>query len=443
MPTAHSALDTVEAFLARVKQAEAHTEAGSIGGETTHPVKSVDDRTEPAKEGERSKENEKDVKEEQGKPGVNSTPEAVAKAASLASRLAAPTGKQAGYGRNPFVDPADRQKQAEGGAVQTEGSAADDSEKSVLNPQPTGKTPDIETKGAKSGKTDPGSSHPARTDNTDLDGHKYAGDDGIFKMAEDLAAIGNDLCNKIAWISDGSQPEAPAAGKQASAPPQAGDRNTQKQAGAVDSDLQMQLGWEMAGLVTGTMDKVGADAMVRGALEDVVLSASRRAEKVAVYLDNFFATAKQANDPAAGGMPPMDPAAMAGGGGGMPPEAGGGGGMGGDDMMAALGGGGEPGPEAGGGPPAEGGGPPGGGGIDEGQLAMILDQLGVSKEELAAALESEMGGGQPGGEGGGPPAPGGEEHQASDRRGRKAVDLKKVAEVITELVTRTNQAGRK
>ena len=73
MASTQSTMGTIESFLntvGRVKAAEAHTEPGSIGGATAHPVKDVDDRTEVAKEGERSKENESDVKEDQGKVGV-------------------------------------------------------------------------------------------------------------------------------------------------------------------------------------------------------------------------------------------------------------------------------------------------------------------------------------------------------------------------------------
>jgi hypothetical protein len=169
--SAQSTLGTIEQFIgtvgARQKQAEANTEPGSIGGATSHPVKNVDDRTEPAKEGARSKENTTDVKEDQGKLSVESAPEATAK--SAAALLAGFAKKAEG-----------------GGAVSTPGSAADDHLQIGTNVQPTGDDKSNETSSAKAGKEDPGSTHPARTDNTALDGHKYAGDDGLKKIAAEI-----------------------------------------------------------------------------------------------------------------------------------------------------------------------------------------------------------------------------------------------------------------
>lgn len=449
--SAQKSMATIDQFVnrvGRVKAAEeAHTEAGSIGGETEHPVKNVDDRTEVAQEGARSKENEKDVKEEQGAPGVNSAPEATAKTG--AARLAK-----------------GRTKAGEGGAVSSTGSAADDAEPSPLNPQPTGKTPDLETSGTKAGKKDPGSSHPARTDNESLDGHKYSADADPIKMAGDLKTVGDDLLARLAWLSEaiGDSKQAadvqrvaggaPASTKQAAAAPQ-----------TIDPHVQMQLGWELAALVTGQMDKQAADRMVHTALTDVIATGVADAVKVAHYLDNFFAAAEASQKQAEGGPPP-DPAMMGGGGGGgppmMPPPGGGGGGPppgmdgggggdgGGADMLAALGGGqsadgmggGGPPGMGGGGPPGlegGGGGPPGAGGGGGGpgeaaELAALLEHLGVSREELEQAMSEEEGGGGGGGglggggdhdgdEGGGglPPGAGagggGLEHQAGDRRG--------------------------
>ncbi len=77
--TARQSLSTIESFLATIggeKVAEANTEAGSQGGATSHPVKSVEDNTRPAAEGARSAENTKDVKKDQGDPSVDATPEA-------------------------------------------------------------------------------------------------------------------------------------------------------------------------------------------------------------------------------------------------------------------------------------------------------------------------------------------------------------------------------
>jgi hypothetical protein len=78
--------DELRSFLAEVetqqvkaasskKRAEANTEAGSYEGGTSHPVKSVDDQTDDAHEGARSTENSADVKEQVPGGGVDSASE--------------------------------------------------------------------------------------------------------------------------------------------------------------------------------------------------------------------------------------------------------------------------------------------------------------------------------------------------------------------------------
>lgn len=144
------------------KSAEANTEAGGYQGGTTHPVKNVDDGTQEAAEGSRSSENESDVKEDQGKPGVDST------------------SPGAGSGQDA--------QQSDVG----------------MTSKATGEDPSAETESAKGGKEDGGtyfgsSTHPARTDNDSLDGGKYASDTEHFaalcKQAQDL---GNSLIAAIA-----------------------------------------------------------------------------------------------------------------------------------------------------------------------------------------------------------------------------------------------------
>lgn len=116
-------------------------------------------------------------------------------------------------------------------------------------------------------------------------------------------------------------------------------------------------------------------------------------------------------------------------------------------MMAALGGG----ADAGGGAPP--GGPPGaGGGMDPEvmQLAKVLEQMGVSPEELEQAMQEQAGGGgggpppdgggAPPGGGGGPPGggggpPPGMEAQAADRAGQdKTAGMR---QYISEIVQRS------
>ena len=61
------------ASVKKTKKAEANTEAGSYEGGTSHPVKAVDDQTEDANEGERSSENSSDVKKQVPGGGVDSS----------------------------------------------------------------------------------------------------------------------------------------------------------------------------------------------------------------------------------------------------------------------------------------------------------------------------------------------------------------------------------
>jgi hypothetical protein len=245
--SAQSTLGTIEQFIgtvgARQKQAEANTEPGSIGGATSHPVKNVDDRTEPAKEGARSKENTTDVKEDQGKLSVESAPEATAK--SAAALLAGFAKKAEG-----------------GGAVSTPGSAADDHLQIGTNVQPTGDDKSNETSSAKAGKEDPGSTHPARTDNTALDGHKYAGDDGLKKIAADVETLAGRICTAIVNGVNLQQPTQ--ATKTAAA-------NVAGVAAPVAPQTAYQAGWEAAGL---PRDKQAADAMVHDALCGIIKTAS-------------------------------------------------------------------------------------------------------------------------------------------------------------------------
>ncbi len=351
----------------RTKRAEALSEPGSQGGSTTHPVKDVDDRLEVATEGERSAENDSDIKEDQGKPGVNSAAEA--KAAADGS----------------------------GGAVQTSGSAADDHLQIGTNTQATGDDPSVETNSAKKGKEDPGSSHPARTDNENLDGHKYSSDQlanmDLRQLAKVAADFGNDLCAVLAVEAD----------------PYAKSTYTQKQAG--DSELSHQAGWELAGLFSGDFDKAAADDMVQDTLEETIKVAAEDADRVISFLNSYQdGIQKHAMGEEGGmGMPGMEEMPPTPPGGGMP--MGGGGGE--EDMMSALGGGD---PAAG---DPMGGGMGGGeedmmsalgggeeemgdeGGEEVAQLAEALDSLGISVEELEAAMASQDGGGAPGGDMGG------------------------------------------
>ena len=441
-----SAIATIDDFISSMgntKSAAAPlSEPGSIGGETSHPVKNVDDRLQKAPEGERSKENTKDVKEDQGKPSVENTPEATAKSASAIMKVAASFAKK-----------------AEGGAVSVPGSAEDDQIQIGTKKAPTGEDSSVETASAKGGKDDPGSSHPARTDNDQLDGHKYAADTPLDKLASDMRDIGNKLCAQIHWITNNVAPEtatkaaAAQTGTPASTPL---NNNNNAPVNRLDPDMAKQAGWELAGIVNGTHDKAAIDRIVENSLYEVVKQASDDADMFIGFAQEYFTKRAEGDEP-----PPE-----AGGGGASPAAAGGGAppGGGGEEaaMMGALGGG-----EGGGGaPPGMGGGDMGGADPQAMQLAQILEHLGVTEEELAQAMaEVESGappgggggmggmggmGGDPaamGGGGGGAPAGGGMEAQAGVGHGKTAsvapgVKSAEVANFVREVVQRS-RARRK
>lgn len=440
--SAHNSIATIDEFISQVGTVKAASdgttplsEPGSIGGETTHPVKKVDDRLEKVKEGERSAENTKDVKDLVGKPSIENAPEASTKAASIFDVI----GRYA----------AGQTKKAEG-AVMTPGSAEDDVNQTGTKKAPTGEDPAVETNSAKAGKEDPGSSHPARTDNTALDGHKYAADTPLEKLAADMQVAGNNLLAGIHAIYQGApsgqQTQARQPVKQAAAP-------------AIDPQLAHQIGFELAGLVNGTWDKQAADAFVHAKLTEVVKRGSDDADLFIQYASDYVKQAEgegEENPPEGGGAESAPPPAE---GGGAPPAPGGGGGEE-AAMMAALGGG-AGGAEGGGAPPPDGGmgGGMGGGGGDVDpealELAQILSSLGVTEEELQQAMAEQAAGGggapppgagggmgapPPGGGMGGPPpggGGGGMEVQAGDRGRGGSVKAAAMSEYIQEIVSRS------
>lgn len=399
MNSATRTISTIDEFLSTVgggtKQAEDSKDPGSIGGPTAHPIKNVDNNTIAPVEGEQSADNHSRVKDDVGAASVDSRPDA--KAASLDETIA-----RLAIGR---------QKKAEGGAVSVTGSAADDHQEATLNPQPTGQAPSVETASVKAKKDDPGSEHPARTDNDELNGGKYAFDANTpyEKTAAMMSEVGDSLCAMFHFITN-NEPEPVKRAAAADAP-------------VLDPYVAQQAGWELAGLLNGTMDKRAADTMVVSEVADIIKEASDKAEHVIDYMNGY----KSANDP-------MDPAAMGGAPGGAPPMGGppappGGGGGGGEEaaLMDAMGGGEAP-PDAGGG---------GGDDAEAEILAKALEICNVDPQEFQAALEAAQGGGggappggappmdpaagggappMPGGGGGPPPPPGGMEVAASDRR---------------------------
>lgn len=449
--SAQDSVSTIDSFLKSVgaqatKTASAPlSEAGSIGGETSHPVKSVDDRLTKAKEGERSAENAKDLKEDQGPPSVDaggSAKSAGAKPWNLLQTLA----KRAESSLNP------------------PGTADEDQLQIGTNKQPTGEDPANETNKAKAGKEDPGSSHPARTDNDSLDGHKYAYDANtpLEKMAADLRELGEDLCAHIEVASRETVKTAGAAPRQPARQPQ----QVKTAAATLAPEIAQQAGWEVAGILTGSMDKNACDQMVHAELTGIVKEGMDDAYAVHEFLSAREATLrKQAEEEAA------DPMGgdMGGGASGAGPGPG-----------ADSGGAGPvPGPEsAGGGEGMDGGGGMGGGGsqgITPEMIDALCQEFGTTPEELGQMCMS-MGGGDggggmgamgdpsgggampppppggaggampppaPGGGGAMPPPPGGMEVAASDKRGaNRNTKYAEVRNAIAEVVQRSRQSKK-
>lgn len=424
MSKSANSMATIDQFLQAVKSnvkyaAEAHTEPGSVGGATTHPVKDVDDSTEEASEGARSAENTADVKADQGKPSVDSTSDNVAAKKAAAKR--AVDGK------------------SEDGSVNPPGTAAGDQLQIGTKKQPTGEDPAVETGSAKAEKEDAAggrlgnTTHPARTNNGELDGYKYASM-SIEKLASLTSQLGNELLAELSLLKkaeltgaqekidvnnngriDGSDLAALRSSEKA-------DDDDEKSA----VDAASQAGWELAGLLSGNFDKQAADALVSQSLEQIIKVASDDADKVASFLGEYhLELQKQAMGEMPGGI---DPAAMGGGAPPMDPAM--------DPAMAA---GGPPGDAAGGGEP------------DIEQLIALLEQLGISPEELEAAMAAEGAGGgaaggmPPGAPAGAPPegdkaegAPGMEvEAQAKSAAAKKGAAKQQVRDYIQEVLSRS------
>ena len=240
--------------------------------------------------------------------------------------------------------------------VNPPGNAADMQPQIGVKQAPTGEDPANETASAKATKDDastgtapgdPGyTEHPARTDNDSLDGMKYASMSTreLNKLATDL---GNSILQQLC-----SQSSAPS--KQAAA---------EKQSSELDTQQAAELGWSLAGLVSENFDKQAADELVQNQLQMIIKTASDDADRVAEFLLSFQ---KAAMDEAAaagamgGGMPPEAAMAAAGG---MPPEA----------AMAAGGGAGVPSDD------------------EAAQILMLLEQLGITPEQLMELIAQQAG----------------------------------------------------
>lgn len=386
-----SLAELLEQARQQTKTAGAHTEAGSVGGETSHPIKSLDDNASGYQEGSRSRENTTDLKKDQGPAGVESAP-----------------------------------------ATTTEQEASQNTI-GPLDAKSTGKDPASETDSVKGDKDDPGSEHPAKTD----DGKKFGSvSEELRYLTQQSEKIGQAILTHI--LRDGQTAPKPATKTASPVQPAA----TQASVKAAEA------GYDLAGLLSDLdvpmEDKMSCDRFVFEQSRRAVEAGVKRAEAYLEVAQGFFGR-KQAEDeegaPRAdeqgsdeesseepghessegeggggegGGQPLGDEgmpseeellAMLAGGGGGGGGEGGGGGmaGEGGGELGGMLGGmggemggmpGGMPGGEPGGMPGGAPGGMPGGGGeaIDPAMLMQILQSLGVDpsmlEQKAAAALKT-------------------------------------------------------
>lgn len=348
------------------------SDPGGYAGASSHPSAHVDNDVQAATEGARSSEYEADMKKQQGPVGVNSTPE-----------------------------------------LPQEGRQDDVQLNINTNAAATGEDPAAE-KDYKGTKDDPGTTHPAKTN----DGEKYSS--VTFKEARDRAgALGNDiLANIINFGSDKfngeKAAEMPAFLKAKIGGKKDDDCDSKKPGGLKgdqhkldvapkdgkiegsdlaalrnDKAAAFNAGYELASVLG--LSKEAAEASVR----EVCASTLREADEMA---DLFigFATSKLAGadptDEAAEGEDHSAPADAESGASDAPADDAAPAGL--EAMMGGEGGGmGEEMPMEAAGPEA------GAGGGDEAvqELAMALEELGIPPEALIQALS--QGGGAEGAEG--------------------------------------------
>lgn len=337
------------------------SDPGGYQGASSHPSVNVGNDVQDAPEGERAREYEADVKKQQGALAVDNTPE-----------------------------------------MSQEGRQDDVQLNIGTNAKATGEDPAAE-KDYKGDKDDPGTSHPAKTN----DGEKYSS--VSFKQAREACSnLGNDiLANLInfgtANLKQAEMPpalakalhekkESPAEEKAEHKGDNKGGLKGDQHKLDVDDDGKIE-GSDLAALRAGKeaayeagyelasalgIEKEAAEAAVR----EVCANTLREADEMADLLIGFL-SAKQANadvvDEAAAGEDHGDPADAASGASDAPPAPAGGV----EEMMGA-----ESGPEGGmeaGGEPTD----------DEAvqELAMALEELGIPPEALLQAVAGGEGGG--------------------------------------------------
>jgi len=358
------------------------SDPGGYMGASSHPSAHTDNRVQDAPEGARIREYEADIKEQQGALAVDNTPE-----------------------------------------MSQEGRQDDVQLNLNTNSSAVGEDPAIE-KDYKGTKDDPGTSHPAKT----TDGEKYGS--VSFKEARAMCGdLGNDILANLINFGAGKltkQSEMPEALKKHKEKNDKGNLKGDQHKLDVDNDGKIE-GSDLAALRAGKeaafkagyeiaaaagVEKEAAEA----AVQEVCANTLRDTDVMADLLLGYLSGQKRANDAleeAAEGEDHDVPGDAASGASDAPPglEA-----MMGGDMGGDMGGGmGEPSEEE---------------AVQE--LAMALEELGISPEELMAAVSGggaeggvggEMGGGMP------PPAPAMEPKMAAARDlndiGRAVINFKR------------------
>jgi hypothetical protein len=223
------------------KRAAANTEPGSQGGDTSHPSKDVDDNTQPATEGKRSQENTSDVKKTIFNGGVDAAGDS---------------------------SPSQEDQQFDVGIT----SAS------------TGEDPASEDD-YKSDKEDPGTSHPAKTN----DGEKY-GSMSFGELRKLASSKANDILSDITVNmkeAAGSKPMPAFIQKKI-------DEKKGKKAPAADCDKMAAAGAAAASLTTEQQDEFSKQAreVVAGSIEQTIADGLEKAAMVGSYLQAFYKAAE-------------------------------------------------------------------------------------------------------------------------------------------------------
>ena len=254
-----------EKVAAAKQAAPVPADPGGYKGPSSHPSVSVDNDVQEASTGERASEYEEDIKKQQGAPAVDNTPE-----------------------------------------MSQEGRQDDVQLNIGVNVAPTGEDPAAE-KDYKGTKDDPGTSHPAKTE----DGEKYS--QVSFKEAHaTCSTLGNEILADLINFGESrlSSPEKEAGEMPAALKAHAGKKENNALKGDqhkldVDGDGKIEgsdlsdlragkeasfnAGYELAAALG--MEKEAAEAGVR----DVCANTLREADEMAELFTGWY-TAKQAND---------------------------------------------------------------------------------------------------------------------------------------------------